>query len=94
MKENYSAKQTVSRLTLGARCDHKIVNELTRDLDALKMENERLSFKVRQLEKKAGVPVTRAPLYSGNTGRSRTPVPPQRFEKQMIEQIDRMITRR
>ena len=84
----------MSRLTLGARCNHRIVNELTRDLDALKMENERLTFKVKQLEKKAGLPVSRAPQYSGNTGRSRTPVPPQRFEKQMIDQIGRMLTRR
>ena len=54
LKSNQVAKQTVSKLTLGARVNHKIVNELTRDLDALKMENERLSFKVKQLEKKTG----------------------------------------
>ena len=52
LREHQVAKQTVSKLTLGARVNHRLVNEFTRDLDRIKMDNERLRFQVKQLERR------------------------------------------
>ena len=36
LRDDQVAKQAVSKLALGARANHKVVNELIRDLDGLK----------------------------------------------------------
>ena len=83
LRANQIAKQTVTKLALGARANHKIVNEMIRDLDGLKQEKERFKFQVKNLERQLQISKSKIEEKKwNNTGehvntksnRSKTPI--------------------